>query len=92
MTVEELNLYLYTYISTLPEGEKYKLKLANSIWFTDDQSFTVNREFLQTNADYYSADIYQAPFNSRTLRDINNWVKSETDKMIPKIKKLLKGD
>ena len=92
MTVEELNLYLYTYISTLPEGEKYKLKLANSIWFTNDKSFTVNREFLQTNADYYSADIYQAPFNSRTLKDINNWVKSETDKMIPKILKEIPKD
>lgn len=61
------------------------LKLANSIWFTADPRFTVERSFLQTNADYYGADAYQAPFDESTLADINNWVKEKTDGMIPKI-------
>lgn len=85
MTTEELNLYLYSYVRSLPQGEKYKLSLANSIWFTEDESFTVNRDFLQTNADYYGADIYKAPFNDQTCRDINNWVDQNTDGMIPNI-------
>jgi len=85
MTTEQLNLYLYTYMENLPEGDKYKLSLANSVWFTDDDRFTVNRDFLQTNADYYGADIYGAPFNDQTLDDINNWVNQNTDGMIPKI-------
>ena len=85
MSVEELNLYLYSYLNSLAEGEKYKLRLANSIWFTDDERFTVNTDFLQTNADYFGADIYKTPFNRQTLRDINNWVKSETDGAIPKV-------
>lgn len=85
MSVSELNLYLYTYLLGLPEGEKYKLSVANSIWFTADESFSVNQDFLQLNADYYGADIYKAPFDATTLRDINNWVKSNTDGMIPKI-------
>lgn len=85
MSVEELNLYLYSYINSLPQGEKYKLSVANSIWFTDDDRFTVNQDFLQTNADYYGADIYKTPFNKQTLKDINNWVKNETDNMIPKV-------
>lgn len=85
MTTEELNLYLYSYMKTLPQGEKYKLNLANSIWFTEDERFTVNQDFLQTNADYYGADIYKAPFNDQTCHDINNWVKQETNEMIPKI-------
>ena len=85
MSVDDLNLYLYSYLSALPNGEKYKLSVANSIWFTDDDSFTVNRDFLQLNADYYGADIYKAPFDSSTLRDINNWVNQNTDGMIPKI-------
>ncbi len=82
---DELNLYLYTYLNSLPEGDKYKLSVANSIWFTDDDKFTVNDEFLQKNADYYGAEIYKTPFNDQTKRDINNWVKKETDGMIPKI-------
>lgn len=85
MTTKELNLYLYSYMQNLPQGEKYKLSLANSIWFTEDERFTVNQDFLQTNADYYGADIYKAPFNDQTCKDINNWVKQNTDEMIPEI-------
>ena len=85
MTTEELNLYLYSYMNSLPQGEKYRLSLANSIWFTDHERFEVNQDFLQTNADYYGADIYKAPFNNSTLKDINDWVKERTDDMIPNI-------
>lgn len=85
MSKADLNLYLYTYVNSLPQGDKYKLSIANSVWFTDDTRFTVNRDFLQTNADYYGADIYKTPFNRQALWDINNWVKDKTDGMIPKI-------
>ena len=85
MTTDELNLYLYSYMKNMPQGDKYKLSLANSIWFTGDERFTVNQDFLQTNADYYGADIYKAPFDKQTLKDINNWVKQNTDGMIPEI-------
>ena len=85
MTREDLNLYLYSYTNALPQGEKYKLKLANSLWITEDENFTVNRDFLQTNADYFSADVYKAAFDESTRRDINAWVKDATDGMIPSI-------
>lgn len=85
MDAEELNAFLHTYLQSLPEEEKYKLSLANSIWFTEDESFTVEQTFLQTVSDYYGAGIYQAPFDDTTLKDINNWVKEQTDGMIPSI-------
>ena len=85
MNTRELNLYLYSYMQNLLLDEENKLSLANSIWFTDDEQFTVNQDFLQTNADYYGADIYQVPFDNQTLKDINKWVKQSTDGMIPKI-------
>ena len=85
MSVEELNLYLYSYLNSLPQGEKYKLKLANSIWVKDEKQFNVNEDFLQTNADYYGADIYKASFDNGTLDDINSWVNKETDGMIPEV-------
>jgi serpin B len=87
LNLQELNPYLHTYIKNLPQGEKYKLNLANSIWFTEDERFTVNKDFLQTNADYYNPEIYKAPFNNQTLKDINNWVNYKTDEMIPEILK-----
>ncbi len=85
MQVEDLNAYLYSYVQGLPQGEKYQLRLANSIWFTEDDRFTVQQDFLQTNADYYGADVFKAPFDKSTVRDINSWVNDKTDKMIPKI-------
>ena len=82
---DQLNTYLYSYMHALPQSEKARLSLANSIWFTADDSFTVDRDFLQKNADYYAADLYKAPFNKATVADINEWVKNKTDGMIPEI-------
>lgn len=85
MPVDELNLYVHGYMKSLPTSEKYKLSLANSIWFTEDGRFKVNENFLQTNANYFGADIYKAPFDNTTLKDINNWVRNKTEGMIPEI-------
>ena len=85
MKTEDLNRYLYSYRKNLSQNTKNKLSLANSIWFTDDQRFTVNESFLQTNADYYGADVYKTPFDDQTCEDINNWVNQKTDEMISEI-------
>ena len=85
MPINQLNTWISTYMANLPEEEKYKLSLANSIWFKDDPSFVVNEEFLQTNADYYGAGIYKAPFDESTLKEINTWVEDNTDGMIKDI-------
>lgn len=84
MPVSQLNEYLYSYLQALGEAEG-TLKLANSIWFTDDERFTVEQGFLQTVADYYGADVYRAAFDDATCRDINSWVNQKTDGMIPYI-------
>lgn len=85
MPTEMLNFAFYEYLNGLPEGEKNTLHLANSVWFTDKESFTVNQEFLQTNADYYGADIYQTPLDNSAKAAINGWVKENTRGMIPEI-------
>ena len=41
MPIDQLNTWISTYMANLPEEEKYKLSLANSIWFKDDPSFVV---------------------------------------------------
>lgn len=83
ITLSELNEYLYSYVSSLPSEDEYKLEIANSVWFRDD--FEANKFFLQTNADYYDADAYKAHFDDATLRDINGWVDDNTDGLINKI-------
>lgn len=86
ITVDELNEYLYSYVDSLPSGEKYKLSIANSIWIRDEEGrLTIEESFLKKNADYYGAAAYKAPFDDSTVRDINNWVKDNTDGMIDKV-------
>ena len=82
--METLNEYLYSYIKTLPSEKTAKLNIANSIWFRDN-GFKAEKAFLQKNADYYGAEAYKSVFDEKTLRDINNWVKKNTDGMIEKI-------
>lgn len=86
-SVPALNTYLHEYRTSLPEGDGYKLSIANSIWFRDDERFTVNADFLALNEAWYSADVYQSPFDSSTVKAVNNWVSAATDKMIPEILK-----
>lgn len=83
ITVEELNEYLYKYVETLSSNEKSKLSLANSIWTLD--KFNVKESFIQTNVNYYKADMYKVAFDDNSIKDINNWVKQNTDGMIEKI-------
>lgn len=83
MPIEELNTYLYSYGLTTGDSEKGKLDIANAIWYRN--GFTAYDNFLQTNADYYGADIYKAPFDMETVKDVNNWVNKKTDGMIPQM-------
>lgn len=80
-----LNEYLRDYCQNLPRTEKYKLNLANAIWFKEKEGLEVQEKFLQTNADYYNASVYKAAFDDTTLKDINNWVEKKTDGMIENI-------
>ena len=80
MNLDTLNVNLMS----INEGLDF-LKLANSIWFKDVPNFTVNEDFLQTNADYYGAGIFKTPFDSGTCKEINDWVSEHTDGMVKNI-------
>ena len=80
--IQGLNDYLKAYTAYLPSSDKYKVSLANSIWFKDDEGLNVNKDFLQTNKDYYDASVYKAAFDKSTKDDINAWVKEKTNGMI----------
>ena len=84
LDLSQLNQYLGAYISRLPSEKKARFASANSIWVKNG-AIDVRKEFLQTNADYYGADVFQSKFDEKTLGDINQWVSDNTDKMLPKI-------
>lgn len=85
MNAEELNSFIHGYLEALGENEVNQLSLANSIWFKDDEKFTVEKEFLQTNGDYFDADIYKGAFDEATRKDINTWVSERTNGMIENV-------
>ena len=80
-----LNREMSAYITNSNNMKEIKLNIANSIWFKNDDSLSVNQDFLQKNADYYEASIYASAFDDSTLEDINHWVDENTDGMIKKI-------
>lgn len=84
--IDTLNKSLYAYTSSLYRADDCKVNLADSIWFRDEENkLHVNEEFLQTNADWYDAQIYSSHFDDSTLKDINNWCKKYADGMIEKM-------
>ncbi len=87
MSKDELNEFYLSYSQVLAEKKNGKLSLANSIWFRDDDDFAVSKDFLQTNADYFGAELYKVKFDGSDAAKnaINSWVKDKTDGMIPEI-------
>lgn len=80
-----LNQYLMAYRQFLPQGDKYQVNIANSIWFRDKESLSVQQDFLQKVKDYYDANVYKAPFDESTKDDINAWVKEQTNGIIEQL-------
>jgi len=87
----DLNVYLYTFVKNLTSQPKSLINISNSIWFRE-LGFTPNRDFLQTNANYYGADAYAAPFDDQTVNDINTWINNATDGLIDKMLESIPDD
>lgn len=82
MSTMELNDWLHTYQVQLSKEEYQKLFVANGIWIKDDSAFKVEPLFLHTNADYYGAGLYKAPFDEATCEEINEWIEGKTAGMV----------
>lgn len=87
-SVEQLNGAL----AGLGQEEDSPLYLSNSIWFAEGGGITPNPDFLQVNADYYRAGVFEAPFDQTTVTDINRWVKEHTHGMVEEILKEIPRD
>ena len=87
ISIGKLNEYLYSQRTGQPDEEDCKLLTANSIWArNDEERIKVNKDFLQTDMDYYDAEFYLADFDdNKTVDAVNGWVSKHTDKMIEKI-------
>ncbi len=92
MDVEMQNQILKDYILGFTGREKAKLDMANSIWLKETDHLHVDEAFLQKNKDYFGAEVFKAPFDDRTLKDINSWVSDKTEKKIPEMLDKIEDD
>lgn len=69
---------------------------ANSIWMNKDTTWSSNieKDFLTPAKNYYSGEVYEADFvgqPDKVVQSVNNWVSTNTNKMIPEILKEVPG-
>lgn len=80
LSQEQLNAWLYTCAAQSGDA----LVSANALWINETAG-DINQDFLQANADYFGADVYQAAFNGDTVDEINHWVAEQTEGRIPSL-------
>lgn len=85
ISIDDINYFSNHIRSNLKNDKNTKLTIADSIWIKKDDGLTVNKDFLQTNANFYGAGIFKSPFDDGTVADINKWVSDNTDGMIPQM-------
>jgi len=92
LTSEEVNeSYKDLMDQMLDLDEKVEFSIANSIWYR--LGFPVLSEFIQTNKDYFDAEVQEADFSdSRTLDLINGWIENRTNDRIQDMLDYIPGD
>jgi serine protease inhibitor len=86
-TDEEINKMYHDLIGALVSVDPHvTLDIANSIWYRN--TFYVEQDFINTNQDFYDAEVRALDFGDPSARDIiNNWVEEKTN---DKIKDIIK--
>jgi len=85
LSLQELNSAYGEWRNTFVNPDpKVEIDIANSIWSRRGLAF--KPEFLQTNKNFYAAEVSELDFNDpQSLLTINSWVKNKTRGKIEKI-------
>lgn len=78
MSTDDMNEYLCAYADSLPMGDKYDLRMADSVWIKDDRQLEIKQEYLEKIAKWYRGDVFKSKFNNKTKDAVNNWVNETT--------------
>lgn len=80
LTMEDFN----SNVAFMMKGQDDVLKIANSVWFREGV-MQAKEEFLQKVKNDYQAGAFMAPFNDKTLKELNAWIDEKTDHQIKKM-------
>lgn len=92
MSVDEANAYLYVLNEMMNNSSSCKCNSANAIWVNKNMEIVLDKDYIQTMADYFSANLYYKGFDQTVVDDINSFVKENTNEMIPTIINDLRND
>ena len=86
MSAEDGSMVLGRICKSLPDADGARFHMSDSVWVkTADDAFVPDENFLDTVKMAYDAEVFGAPFDETTCRDINRLVEQETDGMITEI-------
>ncbi len=85
LSVNSLNQYFYDYLTSISREKEQSLLSANSVWIKDDESLTMEEDFINIIQAWYNSETFKEEFDAKTLKKINAWVKDKTNEMIPEI-------
>lgn len=87
-TAEEWNAHLKQYYETLakseyknPSEEEGILYSANRVWYRENV-VTPNPNFVKIASDYYGAQVLPSTFDQAAVKEVNQWVKENTNGQI----------
>ena len=77
-SLDRMNEYLCEYRTVFGQSEYYNVSLNSAVWY--DDSVTIDKNFLQTNCDYYGMEAYKSIFGTQDALDsINGWIQEKTN-------------
>lgn len=79
------NQFMYAYQKNQPVGEKHQIKIANSLWINQKAKYELNQNYKKNIEKNFQSEIFQKPFEKKTVDQINEWVDTNTNHMIPSI-------
>lgn len=83
--IDDFNSWYDVWYKVIKVTSEDSFNLANSIWYKDAGGLYVEPDFLTKMGELYRAQAYSAPFDEKTVEDVNNWVKENTNGMIDKV-------
>ena len=60
------------------KGEGTQVNTANSVWLRNDPNLQVQESFLAAMQQLFEAEVFSADFDKKTVKDINQWCKTNT--------------
>lgn len=82
LTNDQINIAFRSLIDLLTQLDpKVHMEIANSVWYR--KGFEVIRDFLETNAEYFHAEVADLDFSDPSAPDIiNGWINDKTNGLI----------